>query len=117
MTPSPICAYIIRTSYISDRAYVASTGQEREISLVNQLGPRGLYVLPRVAGGTAQMENSGYGCGFRRDAEITRWPHAMTLSYIDPITGDRRLKRRFWWAVRGFAAGLIVGTLVVQLLF
>ena len=33
--------------------------------------------------------------------------------YLDPVSGDRRLKRRYVWAFAGFALGLLIGKLLL----
>lgn len=33
----------------------------------------------------------------------------MALTYIDPLTGRSRIKRRYLWAAYGVVAGMLVG--------
>lgn len=46
-----------------------------------------------------------------------RWGSRFALGgnvfYLDPVSGDRRLKRRYVWAFAGFALGLLVGKLLL----
>lgn len=41
----------------------------------------------------------------------------MQLSYFDPISGRKRLKRRYAWALWAYAAGFVSGMLVLVILF
>lgn len=36
-----------------------------------------------------------------------------TVFYLDPISGARRLKRRYVWAFAGFALGIVVAKLLL----
>jgi hypothetical protein len=35
------------------------------------------------------------------------------MFYTDPVSGNRRVKRRFVWALYGFTLGVFVGKLLV----